>query len=323
MSAFMREMRMPDSAALITSGLHACDCAVSHRGVNAAAVDAESAYLTHLYACEGLSTYRIAELTSIDRQRVARALRRAGVRLRPRGAGRHRPTRRRDDPPDIEELVADLYEKAHLTSRQIGVLLGMPERTVRDRLRRYGLSIRTRGGRNREDRRTVPADVLHELYSQLGMTAAEVGHRLGTSRHVVLRSAHTLGLPVRVGGTVPQPGPEEIELIEALYADPLVAPALGQYEIPRVPPGGPIYERFPIPVPLTTPLVKDLYWHCGLGLDHIELLTGQPANTVRGFMRRADIPVRHPGGRTPFLRRWRTGAQEAVNSSVAHTPRQQ
>ena len=60
---------------------------------------------------------------------------------------------------------------------------------------------------------------------------------------------------------------------------------------------------------LTAPLVKDLYWGCGAGLTHIELLTGQPAMTVRGFMRRADIPLRHPGGRTPFLRRWRAARQ--------------
>jgi hypothetical protein len=197
----------------------------------------------------------------------------------------------------------------------------MPERTVRDRLHRYGLSIRTRGGRNREERRTVPADVLAELYGRLGMTAAEVGRQLGTSRHVVLRSAHALGVPVRVSGAVPEPGPEEIELIDALYADRLVASALAQYEIPRVGPGGPISARFPVPVPLATPLVKDLYWHCGLGLNHIELLTGQPAMTVRGFMRRAGIPIRQPGGRTPFLRRWRTGADEASTSSVTHASR--
>ncbi len=66
------------------------------------------------------------------------------------------------------------------------------------------------------------------------------------------------------------------------------------------------------PVPLTTPLVKDLYRGCGTGLSHIELLTGQPAMTVRGFMRRAGIPPRHPGGRTPFLRRWRQGAASAA-----------
>lgn len=321
MSALMRDTRMPGFTADIPSHLYACGCGLVPGAAASAEIDIASAYLVHLYACEGLSTYQIADLTGIDRQRVTRALRRAGVRLRPRGAGRRRPIRRRDDPPDIEELVADLYEKARLSSRQIGVLLGMPERTVRDRLRRYGLRIRTRGGRSREERRTVPADVLGELYGRLGMSAAEVGRRLGTSRHVVLRSAHALGVPVRVGGAVLQRGPEEIELIDALYADPLVASALVQYEITRVPHGGPICERFPVPVPLTTPLVKDLYWQCGVGLNHIELLTGQPAMTVRGFMHRSGIPVRHPGGRTPFLRRWRAGTGGTADSSVTQTPR--
>jgi len=41
------------------------------------------------------------------------------------------------------------------------------------------------------------------------------------------------------------------------------------------------------------------------GLNHIELLTGQPAQTVRGFVRRAGIPTRRPGGRSPFIRRRR------------------
>jgi len=69
-------------------------------------------------------------------------------------------------------------------------------------------------------------------------------------------------------------------------------------------------------------LVKDLYWGCGAALTHIELLTGQPAMTVRGFMRRADIPLRRPGGRTPFLRRWRAGLKAARVPSRAspHTP---
>jgi hypothetical protein len=93
-------------------------------------------------------------------------------------------------------------------------------------------------------------------------------------------------------------------------------------DVPRVPAGGPIWQRFPDPVPLTAPLVKDLYWGCGAALTHIELLTGQPAMTVRGFMRRAGIPLRHPGGRTPFLRRWRAGLKAARKPSRTspHTP---
>jgi hypothetical protein len=267
----------------------------------------EAGWLAHLYTCRGLSTYSIAGQTGLDRQRVARMLRRAGVPLRPRGAGRLRPVRRRGDPPDLPRLMRELYEDARLDSRQIAALVSMPERTVRDRLRRYGITARTRGGWNREDRATVPAEVLQTLYSELGLTAAEAGQRLGMSADKVLRSAHALGLPVRSGGAVPLPGPEEIELVTALYADSLVDAALTAYGIPRVPPGACIAERFPEPVPLTTSLVKDLYWACGLGLNHVELLTGQAAGTVRGFMRRTGIPLRHPGGRCPFLRRWRDG----------------
>jgi hypothetical protein len=266
---------------------------------------AEPAWLAHLYVCQGLSTYAIGEVTGLDRQRVTRILRRAGVPLRSRGAGRLRPLRR-GDPPGLPQLLAGLYEGGRLGSPQIAAILGMPERTVRDRLRRYGIAVRTRGRCNREDRQVVPAEVLDDLYTRLGLTADEVGRRLGTSRSTVLRSAHALGVPVRAGGVVPVPGPEQIELVEALYADPLIAAVLDARDIPRIPPGAPIWQRFPDPVPLTAPLVKDLYWGCGAGLAHIELLTGQPAMTVRGFMRRYGIPLRHPGGRSPFLRRWRT-----------------
>ena len=102
--------------------------------------------LAHLYLCLGLSTYRIATRTGIHRQRVTRALRRAGVQLRPRGVGRLRPVRDPDGRPCPPWLLHELYEEARLNSRQIATILGMPERTVRDRLRRAGVSVRTRGG---------------------------------------------------------------------------------------------------------------------------------------------------------------------------------
>ncbi len=276
-------------------------------------------WLAHLYLCRELSTYRIAELIGLDRQRVTRALHRAGVSLRPRGAGRRRPIRRPDDPPGLPQLLADLYEITRLSSRQIAAITGLPERTVRDRLRRYGITVRNRGGWNREDRRIVAAETLRALYSQAGLTATELGELIGTSRNTVLRSAHAVGIPVRVGGVVPLPGLAEIELVRALYGDTLIASVLDAHQIPRVPPGAPIWARFPEPVPLSTPLVKDLYWYSGVGLNHIELLTGQPAMTVRGFMRREGVPLRRPGGRTPFLRRWLT-AGDMTGPSAACGP---
>jgi DNA-binding CsgD family transcriptional regulator len=270
----------------------------------------DSGLLAHLYHCLGLSTYRIAARTGIDRQRVTRALHRAGVRLRPRGVGRLRAVRDPEGRPCPPWLLRELYEEERLNSRQIAAIVGISERTVRDRLRRDGVSARTRGGWNREDRVTVPAEVLRVLYVELGMTAAEVGQRLGLSGGTVLRSAHALGVPVRSGGVVALTGPNEIELVSALYADRLIADALTAHDVPRVPAGGSLSQRFPVPLPLNTPLVKDLYWECGAGLNHIELLTGQAAGTVRRFMQDAGIPLRPAGGRTPFMRRWRSGLGE-------------
>ena len=299
----------PGAAGIPASGLSCRYCA-SGPDSAPAGNGQDIGRLTHLYVCQGLFTYAIGEITGLDRQRVSRMLRRAGIPLRPRGAGRLRPVRR-DDPPDLPRILADLYQAGRLSSPQIAALTDVPERTVRDRLRRYGIDIRTRGGWNREDRQLVPTETLEDLYTQLGLTADQVGSRLGVSRSTVLRSAHALGVPVRTGGAIAVPGPEEIELVDALYDDPLISAVLVANGIAEVPPGAPIWQRFPRPVPLTTPLVKDLYWRCGAGLAHIELVTGQPAMTVRGFMRRAGIPLRHPGGRTPFMRRWRSASSRA------------
>ena len=290
-----------------TAECASCGAEGDSPGADLAGSDLTPAWLAHLYSCRGLSTYQIAARCGVGRQCVARALRRAGVPLRPRGAGRLRPVRRAGDPPDLPRLLRELYEEARLGSGQVAAILGLPERMVRDRLRRYGIKARSRGGWNREDRITVPASVLDDLYVRLGLTAAEVGQRLGVSGGTVLRSAHALGVPVRAGGAVSLPGPAEISLVSALYADPLVAAALAAHDVARVPAGGSLSQRFPVPVRLTAPLVKDLYWGCGTSLNHIELLTGQAAETVRGFMRRAGVPLRHPGGRTPFMRRWRSG----------------
>ncbi len=283
--------------------------------------DLEPAWLAHLYLCRGLSTYAVARRTGLDRQRVTRVLRAAGVPLRPRGAGRLRPERRPGDPPDLPQRMRELYAEARLSSRQLASILGMPERTVRERLRRYGIKARSRGGWNREDRTAVPADILQVLYSELGMTAAEVGQCTGVCVDTVLRSAHALGVPVRSGGAIPPSGPQEIELVSALYEDPLVDATLTAYGVPRVPPGGEVSQRFPEPVALTAPLVEDLYWTCGVGLNHVELLTGQAAESVRGFMRRAGIPLRDPGGRSPFLRRWRACQPQPRPHETSHAER--
>ena len=259
----------------------------------------------HLYVCRGLSTYRIAEITGISRYRVGRLLGQAGVPVKARGAGRRREPGAEQDA--LTGTMAKLYLESRLSSSRISAITGVPERTVRARLRRHGVPMRTRGRLNREDRITVPADALAQLYVRTGLTAAETGKLLGVSFRVVLRAAHDQGLPVRIGGVPPHHGPTEIELVDALYDDPLVQQTLMRHGLARRAAGGPIWQRFPVPLRVDAELAEELYVACGVGLRHIELLCGQPAETIRGLLHARGIPLRPPGGRSPFLRRWRTG----------------
>ena len=261
------------------------------------------ALVSHLYDCRGLSTYEIAEAVGISRQRVGRLLHKAGVPVKPRGAGRQRQPGA--EQAALTDLAVRLYLQSNLSSGQISALIGVPGRTIRDRLRARGVRMRTRGRSNREDRAVAPVEELAQLYVHAGLTAAETGRLLGVPGRVVLRTAHDEGLPVRIGGPEPRHGPSEIELIDALYADPVVRQALSRHAIALRPARGPIWQRFPVPVDVGPELAKELYVPCGLGLRHIELITGQPAETIRALLRGQDIRLRPPGGRSPFLRRWR------------------
>ena len=257
----------------------------------------------HLYACQMLSTYKIGVVTGADRQRITRLLHEAGVAVAPGGAGR-RP-RRTPDGDRLDTLMARLYEEERMPSTQIAVLAGIPDHAVLSRLRAKGVTIRSRGHNNREDRVTVPLDDLTKLYLWAGLSSDEVGKLLGVSHRIVLRSAHDLGLPVRMGGAPPSRGPADIELLTALYEDPEVRRVLDLHGVPVVQEPGPIWKRFPAPAPLTAALVTELYEGCGLSLQHIELLTGRPTAAVRALLLDSAVPLRSAGGRSPFMRRWR------------------
>ncbi len=127
----------------------------------------------HLNMCLGLSTYRIAGIVGISRQRVTRLPHRAGAPVKPNGAGRRRPER--IQLPFSETVLADLYTRQRLTCAQISLLSGVPARTIRDRLVSNGIRMRSKGRGNREDRRAVEPHLLAELYLRAGMSAAEVG----------------------------------------------------------------------------------------------------------------------------------------------------
>jgi hypothetical protein len=270
--------------------------------------------LEHLYVCEQKSTRAVAAATGIDRQRVARLLARAGVALRPRGAGGRRPHRRAQEPAHLADLLVLLYVQRGLSSTQIGTLLSMPPRTVRDRLAEAGIARRSAGHRPRTSRRTLSSQDLQALYVQAGLPARDVGHLLGVSGGIVLDNAHDLGLPVRLGGLEPGRGPAEIELIDALYDDEQVARTLARHAVPVRPAGTRLWERLPRPIPLTPSLLEDLYHGCGISIAQIELLTGQPAATIARRLRAAGIELRPPGGRCPFLRRWRASSRSTARA---------
>jgi hypothetical protein len=291
---------------------HGCLHAISSVSLGSGPPDAGTdlaELVSHLYLCEGMSTYRIGAVTGIDRQRIGRMLARLGVPVKPRGAGRRRSVD--EQQAALNEVIERLYVDSRLSSREISAMTGVPSRTVRDRLRGRRVRMRTRGRLNREDRAAVPVDALIRLYVTAGLSAADAGRLLGVSRQIVLRSAHDEGLPVRIGGPEPSHGPAEIELVEALYADPLVRQALKRHHVARRPAGGPIWQRFPVPVPVSAELAEELYVACGLGVRHIELLTGQPAQTILRILRAQGITRRSAGGRSPFMRRWRAGLHAA------------
>lgn len=268
---------------------------------------------------EGLSTRRIGDAIGMDRQAVTRVLRIAGVPIAPRGAGRARPTTRLAAQPGVDERIREMYLEQCLTRTEIAAALGLRESEVRSRMTALGIHTRSRGRHNREDRRRLDPEQLEDLYLANDLTADQVGDVLGTSRHAVLRAAHELGLPVRLGGDhPPRRGPTEIELIQALYDDPLVADAVARHGLPVCPAASPIQRRFPEPIPLTRTMLIDLYDTCGLSTTHIELLTGQPAATVRHQLRRWNVPLRDPGGRSPFRIRWRHD-QVALRKRVRRT----
>lgn len=258
----------------------------------------------HFYVCQGWSTRRIAEHCGLNRARVSGILRGAGVTLAPRGAGRSRPPKV-IEPDDLAEQLRELYLRQRLSSTQIAQRLDMPSRRVRERLAQFGIERRTKGRCNREDRSRLEPTQLLELAVAQDLSATEISAVTHAGYHSVLRDLHATGVAVRLGGPPPESGPERIELIAALYADEQVSAVLDAYDIPAAPHTGPLWERFPKPVPLTEDLVRELYVKCGLSTTDIELVTGQPAQTVLGHLNRYGIPRRTAGGRSPFRRRWR------------------
>lgn len=260
----------------------------------------------HLYACQMLSTRKIALITGADRGRITRLLREAGIMVKPRGAGRQL-TRRTTESMRLDDLMELLYSEQRMSTTQIAEFTGIPDHAVLYRLRDRGVPIRTRGRNSREDRTVLSEEALAAAYVNTELSATEAGKLLGVSGRIVLRSAHDQGMPVRVGGAPPSRGPSEIELLASLYASSEIRHVLDHYGVPVVETPGSICERFPAPRPLSEALVADLYEGCGLSLRQIELVTGRPAAAVGVLLHRSGIKLRPACGRSPFMQRWRKG----------------
>lgn len=252
---------------------------------------------------KGLSIRRIATQLSLPRRQVAAAIRNAGIVPPPRGRGRPRPDSRISRPEGTAETLRQLYLEQRLPCAQVAAVLNVPEHRIRTWLLECHIPIRSRGKTNRENRHRPGKAVLQQLYIDQELPAREVGRRLSTGLNRVLAGLHDNALAVRDGGNAPSTS--AIALLDALYDDPQVQECLRRHNLPVVREPGPLYQRFPVPFRLTDSLLHDLYLECGLSTVHIELLTGQPADTVRKAMTSAGITRRPPGGRSPFVRRQR------------------
>jgi transposase len=276
-------------------------------------VNALGARVRLLY-CSGMSTRQVANVLGVSRRRVEQTLHTSGVDIAPRGAGRARRARRRPDRDDLAERLHELYVRQRLTRRQVAQVLGVSEGVIRARLAQHGITTRTRGRCYREDRRDLPEQEVARLYRDSGLTADAAAALLGVSRATFLRAAHEHGIAVRPSAVMASRS-EPIELIDTLYADALVSAVLRRHGVPEVPPGGPIWQRFPKPVPLTPQLCRELYVEGGVATTHIELLTGNPEYRVRAALQSAGVQPRLGGGRSPFLRRREANCRAQSGSS--------
>lgn len=256
-----------------------------------------------LYTAAGLSTRTIAAELGLSRRVVTDVLRSARVTIASRGTGRDRPQTRLPRPAGLRDQLVSLYVHQRLTRAQVAAALGVPEHRVATWLRECQIARRTRGRGTRQDRRRIDPETLQTLYVDTELPAAQVAHAVGASPGQVLASLHENALPVRVGGPLdPQ---RATAVLTALYTDPEILRILHTHHVRLVHRGGPAPDRFPTPVPLAPQLLHDLYQAAGLSAAQIELLTGQPAATVRRHLQDAGITLRAPGGLAPFTRRIR------------------
>ena len=269
---------------------------------------AESANLKRriqdLYVDKGFSTYAIGRALGMDRQRVARVLRLGGIALSPRGAGRPRGPTQALFSATARELLTDLYIRERRSTAEIGNLFHTWKHGA-VAFAEQGIRVARRGA-NREDRKTPRIDHIEKLYLQGELSAAEVARKVGCSSRIVLRLIHDMGWPVRVGGRALRHGPEDIELICALYSDTLVAAVLLHHGIPEVRTGRTDLATVPITIDSHASDGSRVVRHLW-SLNSPDRVVDRPAvrhRRVAASTHRRSARARKDG-RSPFLKRWR------------------
>lgn len=194
------------------------------------------------------------------------------------------------DLPDapLPERVAHLRACQLLPAAKIAALTGIDRRSVIRLVYQAATEVGPGADVRRVTRDAAEEDWLDEVMAHLSKRDRRPASRTGRS---------------------PSRGPSEVELLTALYADPEVRGVLEKHGVSVVTLTGPLWKRFPAPQPLTADLVSDLYEDCGLGLHHIELLTGRPAAAAGAVLRAKGIALRPARGRSPFMRRWHQGQE--------------
>ncbi|MDX6343753.1 MAG: hypothetical protein QOH87_3891 [Trebonia sp.] len=188
----------------------------------------------------------------------------------------------------LPERAAHLRGCQLLSVRKIAAVTGADRLRVTQLLYEVAIEDRPRGAWRRMTRRTAEDERVDQVTALL-------------SREQQMPATQVAPPPSR--------GPSEIELLAALYAAPEVRQVLDRHGVPVATLAGPAWRRFPAPRPLTAGLVGDLYEGCGLSLHQIALLTGRPAAAAGAVLRASGVKLRPPGGRSPFLDRWRPGKE--------------
>jgi len=121
------------------------------------------------------------------------------VRVTVRGDKLRRPPAPRPEPPAPPAAVLEeLYVTQGLTLSQIGRRYRTTHYRVHDWLVAAGVPVAPRT--TRAHRRTLPRELLEEMYLAEEMTAREIGAELECPPAHVLRALHDLGIPVRPAG---------------------------------------------------------------------------------------------------------------------------